>query len=91
MIGASTFRSDELENASGKEGADDESSEDWPERPQSLDDFVTIERSELRRSYASATSLAQEGDANAQKRQKRASSDSEEFSRYALGHPITHA
>ena len=91
MIGASTFRSEETENASGKEGAEDESSEDWLERPQSLDEFVTIERSELRRSYASATSLAQEADVNAQKRLKRASSDPEEFPRYALGHPKKHA
>ncbi len=73
MIGTSTARSDEPENASGRLCSEEETIEGWQGPPHSLDDFVTTERAELRRGYASATSLAIGIDSSTQKRQKRAS------------------
>ena len=72
MRGGSTSRSCELDLASGRLSADDEQTEGWLEqRAASVDDFVTIERSELQRGYGSASSLAQGAEGAVQKRQKR--------------------
>ena len=72
MTGACTAHLDERENVSGRLSSEEEPAERW-QRAYSPDDFVTIERSELRRGYASASSLALSTDSSPQKRQKRAS------------------